>query len=870
MTPAGRRRDVDRIARIGAAVHESSLFFSGDVGIGKTRLLEAAEAESSIESVLLRINPAESAWPLSGFSAILSSIDDSRAIEFGGRFVLRSSNPEHMFAAARDLLTLIRGLALPPMLLLVDDIDQMDSESQVLAGFVAGRLGGTGIRLIATVGSFDPAGPFGGLPHEKLGPLDSAAALELMTALASPPLAEGSLAIIASQSDGNPRALTENLYALDSDRAGHPLLLPMPPGRTATEQARRVTEGLSRAQRLMLERLSAAPLNLAAVATANGASDEDALQDLVFAGLVETRGRYVIVRSALLRAQLYWSLSGKARREHHAAAAQTYLGVDDRLELWHRASDAKDATSAGAMMAAAIALAREGYVIAAVEFAESARRRAGSPRPLLDLLADLAEAFFLQGELTLAARYLEAGLSVGTSSTLALRFASIRLRVEFMRTQRVPDPDFATLAQTHSQDHPRICAEYLTVAGLCLALRWEAEAAGTVLDTAATMMPAASRSALGLIDETRNLVEATEGRAANRSAVAFLPRRRVVDTIIAGRAAGLREEYSKARQLLSSVPGKRPSPEPIWVEVARYLLADNEVRAGRFPAAKQAISEWRTTTTGRPRGYLDAWLLYAEGGVAQAQEVVAERLATASHEENPAAAASLLALMGELHLIEGDSDEAARVLAHAELLGSRFGNPALVRQSADHIEALVTAGNIAGAVVVLREFEGRAAASPSRWAELALARSRGLVAEGDAALDIFGEAIGACRPTDSRLEVGRVHLAHAAKLESLGMRADARGALFAARFALDSAGATPWIQRLDALLGPSNDAGQSHLLLYLNEEEAQIARLVRQGMRNKEIAARLYISVRTVELRLTHIYRKVGARSRSHLVSLMS
>jgi len=56
----------------------------------------------------------------------------------------------------------------------------------------------------------------------------------------------------------------------------------------------------------------------------------------------------------------------------------------------------------------------------------------------------------------------------------------------------------------------------------------------------------------------------------------------------------------------------------------------------------------------------------------------------------------------------------------------------------------------------------------------------------------------------------------------------------------------------------------------LSADERAVADLVVRGLHNKEIAAALYLSVRTVELRLTHIYRKVGARSRAHLVSLMS
>ena len=56
----------------------------------------------------------------------------------------------------------------------------------------------------------------------------------------------------------------------------------------------------------------------------------------------------------------------------------------------------------------------------------------------------------------------------------------------------------------------------------------------------------------------------------------------------------------------------------------------------------------------------------------------------------------------------------------------------------------------------------------------------------------------------------------------------------------------------------------------LTPGEREIALLVAEGLRNKEIAARLYMSVRTVELRLTTIYRKLGARSRSHLAAMLA
>jgi DNA-binding NarL/FixJ family response regulator len=58
-------------------------------------------------------------------------------------------------------------------------------------------------------------------------------------------------------------------------------------------------------------------------------------------------------------------------------------------------------------------------------------------------------------------------------------------------------------------------------------------------------------------------------------------------------------------------------------------------------------------------------------------------------------------------------------------------------------------------------------------------------------------------------------------------------------------------------------------LVALTPDERAVVELVVRGLHNKEIAARLFVSVRTVELRLTHVYRKLGARSRSHLVALL-
>jgi DNA-binding NarL/FixJ family response regulator len=88
----------------------------------------------------------------------------------------------------------------------------------------------------------------------------------------------------------------------------------------------------------------------------------------------------------------------------------------------------------------------------------------------------------------------------------------------------------------------------------------------------------------------------------------------------------------------------------------------------------------------------------------------------------------------------------------------------------------------------------------------------------------------------------------------------------------DEAGADAWTQRVDALLldGRAETAvpQDNPWMLLLADHERALAMMVARGMRNKEIAATLYVSVRTVEVRLTAIYRKLGVESRAQLTAL--
>ncbi|MER5874152.1 helix-turn-helix transcriptional regulator, partial [Streptomyces sp. NPDC002044] len=99
-------------------------------------------------------------------------------------------------------------------------------------------------------------------------------------------------------------------------------------------------------------------------------------------------------------------------------------------------------------------------------------------------------------------------------------------------------------------------------------------------------------------------------------------------------------------------------------------------------------------------------------------------------------------------------------------------------------------------------------------------------------------------------------------------RAPARAALAAAAEVFDLAGAVPWAEL--AREPAACEGGPAHPAAALTEGEARLALLVSQGASNQEAAAKLFLSVKTVEARLTRIYQKLDVRSRAQLAAALA
>lgn len=888
-----RRQELDEVVRLTAAPSSHGLLFTGEHGIGKSRLLAEAARRVTVDSVLLRGNPAESAWPLSGFSTLFASIGDRRAVEFAGRFTLRSNDPQSMFAASRDLLTLLRGLDLPPLVLLIDDLDMMDTESRTLIGFMAGRLAGTNLQMVATattatatattavpaVGGEQRLAGFTTLP---LAPLTGEEAEDLVRRELGEAADDGTVQIVASRSGGIPLVIEQSIAGLHHDQVTgrEPLVLPLRPPEASKAAALDRLHAVPREALPIAQELAAAPLHLLGVLTRQDLDRSDRLELLLDAGLADLHGQVVRMRDPLLRSYLYWELRPQHRRELHGELAGLYSAVDERLAAWHASFTGEGADRADALIAAATDLVHEGENEAAVELAERALVLGSDPESRHPLMLRFVEALNAAGELDLAAHYLQTVQPADPDPAFSLVLARTRIALEFERTQRVPVREVEASVSLHGDDDPEGATALLSLVTDFHSAKWDVDGARAWLRIAELFSPASAKGPDPQLAEAARMVEAVDGvpegsSGTHRMSTDSLNALTAASLISFGTTLSYREHYAQARRVTNVVfHGRRD--ERLAVDWAWNLSFINEVRAGDFRRAHSVVEGWSADTAETVRQHSARALANTWHAIAQGREEAAAAHAEqcaelASAERNPAVLARLYSFQGADALLRGDHASAVRLLQLADATSAHIGNLSLVRHTANLVEAYAAAGRLREGEQVLHRMVEQQQRRPSIWLDRAVARSRAVLAPDQAAGELFVEALAlydGAQAHDGDYERARTLLAQSDRLTRLGLRTDAEHASALASAAFEAAGATLWARRA-ASAEPASSPEPGSILSLLKAEEREVAEMVRRGLRNREIAGELYISLRTVELRLTHIYRKVGARSRSHLASLL-
>jgi DNA-binding CsgD family transcriptional regulator len=286
----------------------------------------------------------------------------------------------------------------------------------------------------------------------------------------------------------------------------------------------------------------------------------------------------------------------------------------------------------------------------------------------------------------------------------------------------------------------------------------------------------------------------------------------------------------------------------------------------RYAEESFDLAEQLGQTFGGPPAYralVDAHV----GNVDRARATVTERLEIV--EQNPVAAPLYLRVLGFLELSLGNAADAERHLSRALELIKSIGilEPGVFRVHADLVEALIRVGSLDRADKVLGEFEERAQVSRLPWSQATSARCRGLLHAARGDLDAAEHSLAGALHEHERLsmpfERARTLLALGLLQRRKNERRRAHETLEQALAIFEELGAPLWAERTRRELRPVG--GRPTDRDALTPAEQRVAELAASGLTNREVAAMLFISPKTVEATLARVYRKLKIRSRAEL-----
>ncbi|WMX44052.1 helix-turn-helix transcriptional regulator [Streptomyces roseicoloratus] len=281
-----------------------------------------------------------------------------------------------------------------------------------------------------------------------------------------------------------------------------------------------------------------------------------------------------------------------------------------------------------------------------------------------------------------------------------------------------------------------------------------------------------------------------------------------------------------------------------------------------------------------PAWYALALAETAGGSFARAASY-ARRSVQASEEEGDRVflSRSLYAL-GRVQLVNGDVAAALETLRRVEAneRAQSTVDPSMLRWHEELAEALLAHDAVDEAVALLSEVRpvGERLGRTTVLLGCDRAYALCLAAEGrtDSAAELLAGTAARFGEAELPLEQGRALIALARVERRRRRRSAAQAALHAAASTFERVGAVPWLALTsETPAGPAGEgpAGEDTLpgLASLTDAELRLARLVGQGASNQEAAAKLYLSVKTVEARLTRIYQKLDVRSRAQLATAL-
>jgi DNA-binding CsgD family transcriptional regulator len=903
-------RDEERLAldRLLAEAREGRsgvLALVGEAGIGKTVLLEyAVEHAEGMQVLRARGIESEADVPFAGLAELLrpalatiDRIPPPQAQALAGALALGPANAQDRFAIGAATLSLLSTRAEEtPLALFVDDAHLLDRSSADALLFAARRLVADPIAVVLTVREGEPSLLDGSdLRMIRVPGLDRATAAEL---LRGADVGGDAVERLYLATAGNPLALLE--LAPEASRLNAwPSDAPVPISTTIAEVfARRHRLLPEPTRRLLLLAAAGDSRDLATLARAAAAIGLD-LRDLTAAedaGLVVLDGGRLEFRHPLARSSVYADAPPKERRDAHAALAAALPDRDVDKRAWHLAGASvgpNEQAAAALEQAGMRARGRSAYAVAAGAF-EAAAHFARSAASRGSLLFAAAEAASLAGDGRRATGLVEEARGETQDPVLSARIDHLRGELAMRRgpvmegyplivsaAERIApiDPEGAVvmLAQAvHGSFYAGATRQMVAAAEKAAAL-------ARSLDSPRAAFFAAMAHAMALVADGKGEAGAAKARAAV-DILEHAGELSVDPQLFAWVAFGpmyLREAEA-GRHLLDRVADRARGQAAVGALPAILQhLARDEATTDQWPAAGASYDEairlaretgQRTELAASLAGL--AWLEARQGREALCRQHAAEAAALCEELGMGTYTVWAIQALGDLELGLGRPD--ASVRHHEEqaaALRERGIADVDLSPAPELVDAYLRLGRADDAAETATAFLAEAEAKRQPWVLARAARCRGLLAGSDDLETHFEQALELHERTPDGFETGRTRLAYGARLRRARKRVRAREELRAALAIFDTLGAQPWAEQARAELAATGETARRRDTSTLDEltpQERQIARLLAQGKTTREAAAAVFLSPKTIEYHLRHVYRKLGIGSREELVAKLS
>ncbi len=873
----------------------ASLLLVGEPGIGKTALLDhAASRAEGMQVLRARGIESEAQIPFASLFElirpaldVLTRIPAPQAAALEGALALRPGPAQDRFAVGAATLSLLAAFAeLRPTAVLIDDAQWLDEPSAQALLFSVRRLLADPIAVLIAVREEEPSVlAHAGLPTLHVDGLTHEQASELL-----PRLRIDAARRLHAATGGNPLALLE--LADEADQLtfapdGAAVLVPATISDAFVRRAARL-EPEARHVLVLAAASDTGDLHTLKLAAAKLDLNLDLLADAERAGLASLRAGRIEFRHVLARAAIYAQAPPDERRAAHRALASALPDRDIDRRAWHLAAAAigpDDGAAVALQQAGARARERSAYATAAGAFeragrlATDAEQRArmlweaaesawlaGVPQRALDLLGEAREQT-ADSALLVRIEHLTGSIAVGegrvAEAHTILSSAADRAEPEdavTMLSEAVLSSFYAgnpaQMIDTAQRAMQRLGAGGSTrarfmvtmVAGMASILGGDAEAGADSIHAAVTV----AESSLEVRDDPRLLPWLVLGplflreSAAGRSLI-----ERALSDARARAALGL-------LPILLAFAGRDQATSDRW-QVADSTYT--EAIALARETGQQGVAVFGL-------GGL-CWLDARRGREAQCRAHAAETLSLSRPLGLGMCEIWAMAALGELELGLGSTAAAVDQFERQQTVMDELGiTDADLSPAPELVEGYLRLGRRQDAQRLAVGFEGAAAEKGQPWSMARSMRALGLVAQERAFDHWFLQALELHELTPEGFEAARTRLAYGERLRRARNRSRARTPLRAALETFERLGSRPWAERTRAELAATGETVRRRdpsTVDELTPQELQLALLLAAGKTTRETAAAVFLSPKTVEYHLRHIYLKLGINSRGQL-----